>query len=89
MATFMRDYSFNLFHSVAVEADNEDEAREIFDALEHCDNAWQYLSAEVFEHMSEWLDNFWKDVVGNIQSEGNVYQDEDFCDEVIDYEQYL
>lgn len=89
MATYVRDYTFTLVQGVAIEADNESEATRIFDSIEKGDKSWQYFNEEVYQQMEEFLCNYWKDVVSNIQSDGDVYQDEDCCDDIIDHEQYL
>ena len=89
MATYVRDYTFTLVQGVAIEADNESEATRIFDNIEKGNKSWQYFNEEVYQQMEEFLCNYWKGVVSNIQGDGDVYQDEDCCDDIIDYEQYL
>ena len=74
MATYVRDYTFTLVQGVAIEADNESEATRIFDSIEKGDKSWQYFNEEVYQQMEEFLCNYWKDVVSNIQSDGQPYQ---------------
>lgn len=89
MATYVRDYSLTINACVAIEADSEDEARELFDMMERSDKSWFYFKNEIFDHMRGYVGNNVRDVVMDIETDGTTYQDEDYCNDIIDHEQYL
>ena len=89
MATYVRDYSLTINACVSIEADSEDEARELFDMMERSDKSWFYFKNEIFDHMGEYVGNNVRDVVMDIETDGTTYQDEEYQEDVIDHERYL
>lgn len=89
MATFVRDYTLTINACVAIDADDIDEANEIFDMLEHGKNEWFYFKNEVFDQMGEYVGNNVREVVGDIETDGTTYRDEEYQEDVIDYGRYL
>lgn len=89
MATYVRDYSLTINACVAIEADSEDEACELFDMMERSDKSWFYFKNEIFDHMGEYVGNNARDVVMDIETDGTTYQDEEYQEDVIDYTDYL
>ena len=87
--TFVRDYGLTINQYVAIEAGNAAEAAEIFERLEHGDTTWFYLKNEVFDRMGEYVGNNVRDVVWDIKPYKGVYQDEEYNEDVIDYDVYI
>ena len=89
MATFIKPYKLTLRHCVAVEADNEKEARAIFDRLEGKDVWFYYAKYEIFDHMLDDVVENQRDYVWDVVPEDDVCQDEDYYDYTLDLSGYL
>ena len=89
MATYLRDYCMTIGCSVAIDAPSKEEADRIFDQLEHGPKRFEYLNDEVFEHMEEVMLNWRRELVGSIEPERDVYEDDGYnTEDVIDVTVY-
>ena len=89
MATFVRTYRLTLNQYVAIEADTESEACELFSSMEDGDRSWYYLKNEVFDRMEEYLVNNARYVVYDIEPYMEVIHDECYAEDVIDCGRYI
>lgn len=89
MATFIKPYKLTLRHCVAVEADNEEEARAIFDRLEGQDAWFFYVKNEIFDYMLDDVMANQRDYVCDVAPEDDVCQDEDYYEYALDFSRYL
>lgn len=90
MATYVKDYELVLHHCVAIDAESEEEARAIFKKLEQDKNRWAFYRYEVIDYMMDFLGNNMRDVPWRVEpSEYDVYRDEEFAEDVIDYDAYI
>ena len=79
MATYVRDYELTLYHSVAIDAESQEDAERIFTQLENGPKRWYYLNSEVYECMGEYMMNEHKYIVNDdVKPVGEVYEDDNF-----------
>ena len=90
MATYVKEYELVLTRCVAIDAANEEEARSIFKKLELDKNRWAFYRYEVVDYMMDYLGNNMRDVPWSVEpAEYDVYHDEEFKEDVIDYNTYI
>lgn len=90
MATYVKEYELVLTHCVAIDAACEEEARSIFKKLERDENCWAFYRYEVVDYMMDYIGNNRRDIPWSVEpSEYDMYHDEDFKEDVIDYDVYI